>query len=173
MPKGDEAMKEELKYLFDKVNDWLKFAEAKHIALITFDTAALFGLISLLTNSSVSATIKVPIATFVVGIGLSVLISLFSFSSITNSNKFFRRKAGPAQHDNLLFFGHISKYEESQYKEALQNQFNCQLNEWEGQLADQIVVNSKIVMRKFRLFNWSVWTVLVFVGISALFWFWG
>lgn len=167
------AMKEELKYLFDKVNDWLKFAEAKHIALITFDTAALFGLISLLTNSSVSKTAKVPITAFVVGIALSVLISLFSFSSITNSSKVFQIKVGPEPNDNLLFFGHISKYQPIQYKEALKTKFNSQIDEWEGQLADQIVVNSRIVMRKFRLFNWSVWTVLVFVGISILLWILG
>ncbi|SHK59206.1 Pycsar system effector family protein [Alicyclobacillus tolerans] len=161
-------MKDELKYLFDKVNDWLKFAEAKHVAIITFDTAALFGLISLLTNSSIATAIKVPVTIFVMGIAISLLISLFSFSPITNSSKIIRTEGGIAKNDNLLYFGDISKYESPQYKEALKEKFKCQLSEWEGQLADQILINSKIVMRKFKLFNWSVWVVLTFVGLSVL-----
>lgn len=44
MGSVDKRNKEEHLYkIFDNVNDWLKFGEAKNLGLITFDAAIVFG----------------------------------------------------------------------------------------------------------------------------------
>jgi hypothetical protein len=39
-------MNEDLKYILDKVNDLLKFAETKHAGLVVFNSAFILGILS-------------------------------------------------------------------------------------------------------------------------------
>jgi zinc transporter ZupT len=66
----------------------------------------------------------------------------------------------------LVFYGDICTYDASTYLETLSSRYGFPLDSigpFEENLAESIVVNSRIAMRKYRLFRAAVW-----LNIAAL-----
>jgi hypothetical protein len=146
-------MNTELKMIFANVNDWLKFAEAKHAGLVILNTAVVIGLLT--CYSSVCIFLFKPI--FLIGllcIGLSILLSAISQFPVTE-NIFFNRKA--INNPNLLFFGHLANLDASDFVIELKAiDTTYAPTKFDLDLINQILINSRIAQTKFTIFKIAV-----------------
>ncbi|MCP4218773.1 MAG: hypothetical protein GY765_29345, partial [bacterium] len=74
-------MEERLKSIFANVNDWLKFAEAKNAALVAFNSAIIFAVLSVFDQAALQ---KFPIGKwflipFLILTALGLGIALWTF----------------------------------------------------------------------------------------------
>lgn len=145
-------MEERLRYILTTVNEWLKFAEAKNGALLVADIAILFGVFGLL-NESTGQRVFIYLA-----IVLVIVSAISSLVSFIPQLKVFpliskKRKGGKA---SLIFYGHIAEYEPQSYVEALHVESGAEptvIASIEVDYAQQIIMNSRIAMRKYLCFN--------------------
>ncbi|UPT69332.1 MAG: hypothetical protein M0D53_08840 [Flavobacterium sp. JAD_PAG50586_2] len=91
--------KSELKYMFANVNEWLKFAEAKHAGLIILNTALVIGILSSYGTIK-HCLLKPSIVVGIICFGLSVFISIISQFPVTQ-NAIFRKST--IANPNLYF----------------------------------------------------------------------
>jgi Family of unknown function (DUF5706) len=158
MPKDDqqEAYEKLLSSTLSRTIDFVKFAETKNAALLTFSSAWILASVTLLFGASRLTSEPWQIA---FGIALpcfivSGLISMFSFIPRLSLSAFHK---DPERLKSLLYFGDAAEYapqdfvkstRERYYPMANQSATDCYLYD----LAVQINVNSIIAVRKFRLF---------------------
>lgn len=170
--------------IFQNVNDWLKFAEAKNAVLLAFSGAGVTATITLLAtaqNLLKSLLIGLLITTSLLCI--CALICSLSFLPKSNLDRLLRSKSRTSgnssrkQTDNFYYFGDLRKYCSTQLLDALnelyfQNNFNPPYNkEWED-LATQITINAEITFLKLKLFTYALWILIVAilaVPVSMLF----
>lgn len=169
MAKEDNDVETKLLRIFDLVNDWLRFAEAKNGALLAFCSAAIFGLLKFPGDWVViTPSFKAGLAVVVVFLLLAILISIWSFLPQTTRLEIILWPAADERKetDNLIFFGDICKYSAEDLFDRLcdrysaPNEHSHQQRQYLQDLANQVVVNSKITMRKFRLFQRAIGLVL-------------
>jgi hypothetical protein len=167
-------IEQKLIYSFGLVNDWLKFAEAKNAALVTLSGATVFGLLSY-TSSAQNLSLTWKIGIFA-GIALQIiacLVSLASFLPKISRLKILGtgRKTRLTDNDNLLFFGDLCKYSSKELVNAvahlyfqdesyLKSQHKAHLD-----IADQIIINSRIAVSKFRLFKIALWIAVASIPV--------
>ena len=154
---------------FGLVNDWLRFAEAKNGALIAFCSACVFGLLKFPSDwITVTPGFKAGLAVAVVFLFIAIIVCMWSFSPQTNRLEimFWQANEDCNETDNLIFFGDICKYSADELFDSLCERY-CMPTEYSPQqrqyildLTNQVVVNSKITMRKFRLFQKALGYVL-------------
>lgn len=169
-------LEDKLLKIFGNVNDWLKFAEAKNAALITFNGVILFNSYNLFKSIfNISFWLDFYIYSFIICLILSILISLFSFYPQTNISK--STSKAPNDNDNLIFYTHIIKYKEIDYLNALNIAANQQNNKEsnpskiELNYATQIITNAKIADRKYMCFKFAIWFTMagILTPIIAIF----
>lgn len=173
-----------LEYLFDNVNRWLQFAEAKNGVALTASSAALFGVLRVIYSPNV---LRLHPALTVMAFGLiavilSALISFWSKLVIGQTSverwcaKWIgqgmlerARKAVPTETRNLMFYGHIRLFECTKYQQRLVSFLGqeSQLTDWQTAIAEQIWVNSRIAYRKYTLFNISIVVLFLMILTSA------
>ncbi|MBP2143386.1 Ca2+/Na+ antiporter [Methanococcus voltae] len=147
-------MEQKLEKIFENVNRWLSFAEAKNAAIVAFDGVAIFGLLRL-TPETFSEN---PLFKYVFGfVVLMLLISLF-----ISLCSFIAKSENISETDNLLFYDHICKYNSETYLNAIFKKYNenQEPSEYEKELAQQIVINSKIAGEKYKKFNYSIFCII-------------
>jgi hypothetical protein len=162
-------MEERLKYIFELVNDWLKFAEAKNGALLVAASGLAFA-----TAKQLSRLSNNPCQHWwcSMGIGLlliSVLLCLFSLLPQVNFLWPFSLRE-TSHEDNLFFFGHIAGYSAQNYLAALYAAENLVSAErkLELDLAAQIVTNSRLTSRKFGVSRIAGWPLLAGTAIITV-----
>lgn len=164
--KEHPLMYDKLKDIFLNVNEWLKFAEAKHAALIAFNVATLFGLIS--TYSSLKALKEIKFKYIEIAISISLF---FVVGSIIYSlwNSFFPKtkpsvkEETPVRVSNLFFWGDTRLLTRQTFLQELNIlEENCP--KLELNLIDQIIQNSKIASNKYETFEFSV----ILTGLSYI-----
>ncbi|MCW8922011.1 MAG: DUF5706 domain-containing protein [Gammaproteobacteria bacterium] len=143
--------------------DWLKFAESKNAMLIAAHGAAIFGIFTLLESGSISNSMYVfYIYQALLFLFLGAVFCLISF--IPQVDVPWIESINPTkEEDNLLAYADIAKYDSKLYLEAIYKQEAIDLNEinpFEEDLAELIVIYSRIAMRKYSLFNSGVWCTL-------------
>ncbi len=144
--------KSELKYIFANINDWLKFAEAKHAGLIILNSGMIIGLLSCYTNIN-HLLIKPVTLTGTTAVGLSILLSLFSQFPVTQ-NIIFQKK--DVTNPNLYFFGHLSNFDVTSFSDLLKQRIdNFSPSKFDNDIMNQIIINSKITQTKFTLFKYA------------------
>lgn len=161
--KDEINMTDELKDIFDNVNNWLKFAEAKHAMIIAFNSSLIFGLSNFYekTNNTFSICCLLLLAQTMLFI--STVISVISFIPRLKIPDMGLFKLEPiSANDNLLFFSHIAKYTTNEYYEKIKqfsedNKFN---EKFDMQYVYQIIINSKITHIKFKQFEISSWFLI-------------
>lgn len=161
-------MENELKFIFNNVNDWLKFAEAKLAGIVVFNAAILIAIIQVFNNGShLDFLIKVAFISQFLSNFLSLFFSLWGLSPIVNRIKL---KCGKIdKDDNIFFWRDIIKYNEEKYLLKLKNHLP-QLdvsNGWNNHIVNQIIHNSRTTERKYEIFNLSV--KLTLIGFLASF----
>jgi methyl-accepting chemotaxis protein len=157
--------KPELKYIFSNVNEWLKFAEAKHGGLIVLNAGLVVGILSSYTN--IQNFIFMP--TILIGIicfGISAFLSIISQFPVTQ-NIFYNNKV--IQNPNLYFFGHLSHFDNQTFIDEFKKvdtSFNP--SKFDTDLINQILVNARITQSKFGFFKLASYLTAFGSGLIGL-----
>ena len=165
----EEAYEKILSSTLARVIDFVKFAEAKNAALLTFSSAWILASFNLRYGSArISEADWVwafnwALPMFTVG----SMISFMTFLPEINLDEFYK----DPEKKSLLFFGDAASFCPTLYKERLEQFYLPGDGHWATQkylddLAVQINVNSKIAVKKFLYFK--VAAMLVFSAIAVL-----
>lgn len=178
---------EELRKIFDNVNEWLKFAEAKNFGLLSLCAAVMFGStqIDFVDNSlieKVGLYTFIPIATISFLCGLLSLFPIFSALQrnlyaknwITSFSNFIEEEK---KFDNIHFYGTLKDLNLNEFENSFSTKTGdtTSFTDYEKELAIQIIYNSQITWIKYQLFKISAFlfglsiiTFVVFYAIISL-----
>lgn len=157
--------KSELKFIFSNINDWLKFAEAKHAGLIVLNVGLVVGILSSYTNIQ-TFILKPAILFGIICFGISVFISIISQFPVTQ-NIFYNKKA--IQNPNLYFFGHLSHLDNETFIEELKKIDEEFIpTKFDKDLINQILVNARITETKYDLFKFASYVTALGFGLIGL-----
>lgn len=159
---------EDLKDTFQNVNNWLNFAEIKHGALIVLDTTFIMGIIAAMFENKVKCLGIIGLDVMII----SVLLSMYSYfpniKGIKDEWMFCEKRM--TQNRNLLFYRDIYRLSNKEYlQEVYKEYYSKDIEEFskkELDYAEEIVVNSRITMKKYFLFKISL--IVSCIGIILL-----
>src|SRR5215204_4788158 len=146
------------------VIDWLKFAEAKNTGSVGLSSTGLGVIVTFLVAGPPIPTVAgVGLGVGSVALMLSLLLTVASFLPSTNLEKHLvGERERPTARDNLLYYGHLARYEPRALVEALAELYFAQPGETYApsklaiDLAAQVVTNARITVRKLALFRYSL-----------------
>ncbi len=150
-----EAFEKLLSATLTRTIDFVKFAEAKNAALLTFSSAWILAGITLASNPQLQEWKTV----FVAGTMTFVIAAATSICSFLPKTNLAKLHADPEQSKSLLYFGDIASFGSAGvYKERVNTRYMPPENMSATQaylddLAVQIHVNSKRATEKFNFFN--------------------
>lgn len=158
----EEKLEDRLRYILGFVDGHVRFAETKNAALLVVNTAAVAGVVQLLTTeSSLNLWFARYLALVALGNCLSGVIALLSFLPITSLSWFVKR-GKLADSASVLFFGDSHKYGVRSYLVAVCRASGVELDmqPLHRMYAEQIINNSRIAWRKFSYFRAGVWMTI-------------
>ena len=154
-----------LQQIFENVNNWLHFAEAKNAALIAFNIA----LLAVIVESNWAEAYILLFSIIVIGLLLSTIFAILSFKPI---NKILEKVDNINLEENLLHFAYIASLEQEEYIRKLYDHYWGESNKdvnnvpkLEIDYCHEIIANSRITIRKQRYFRYSFY-IIVFVIIA-------
>jgi len=153
-----------LSELLGRVIDWLKFAEAKNTGSVGLSSTRLGVIVTFLVAGPPIPTLGgVGLGLGALSLMLSLLLTVASFLPSTNLEKHLvGERERPTPRDNLLYYGHLARYEPRALAEAVAEMYFEQEHEayvpskLAVDLAAQIVTNARITVRKLALFRYSL-----------------
>jgi len=154
-------MYDKLKDIFQNVNDWLKFAEAKHGALMVLNSGVIFGVLSVRKDYLMVPNYIIMLT--LACLSLSLLCSCISM--FPRHRKQIGNKPKP-KNTNLFFNGHLALYDVADLKEELNKRNNSThtFTELEENLIQQTIIAASIATRKYILFKRAlIATVCAFI----------
>lgn len=163
-----------LEKIYTDVKEWLKFAEAKNGALITFNTACLFFLFDCLIKNKFCKSLLIV---YCIGLLISTSILLISYIPKLKNidlteyicSNFIKKQS---KTNNFLFYKNISLYSETDLLNEYIALFNPDLNlenlNYDKILISQIKAISNIALKKFLLFDLALYIIIFLIIISAL-----
>jgi hypothetical protein len=150
--------------LLNRVIDWLKFAETKNTAAVGLSSTALGVIVTFLVAGPPVPTVAgIGLAIGAVTLMVSLLLAVASFLPSTNLEKHLlgeREQPGPG--DNLLFYGHLARYEPRGLARAIAEHYfellgdDATPSKYAIDIAGQVVTNARITVRKLALFKYSL-----------------
>lgn len=152
---------DKLKDIFSNVNEWLKFAEAKHAGLIVLNSGIIFGI---LTVQSSMPSVVLIFSILLIGASLyTSFASLFplTLKSIEDKKDF--------NQINVYFSGDLARLGKDDLKMILLKQMKIQ-HEFDGMEDDmiqQIIANARVAGRKYYLFKVAM--ILLMTGLTPVF----
>ncbi len=168
-------MESELEKILEKVlksvNEWLKFAEQKNATLIALNAGIIWGVSKLLNNIVIESTFLYWVSYGAYGfIAFSIFICILSILPILKK-RWWLKKEEKSSDDNMLYFGDISKYNSGDYLKLLKKKYNIKDYEFknsEKDYANQIVINSKIALDKYKNFTFASWLTIIGIILFLL-----
>ena len=158
--------KAELKYIFANINDWLKFAEAKHGGLIVLNAGIVVGIWSNYSNIQ-DFLFKSIILISTICFGISVFLSITSQFPVTR-NTFFNKKT--IENPNLYFFRHLSHLDAQSFIDEFRKVDSAFTpSKFDTDLINQILVNARIAQAKFGFFKFASYLTAFGSGLAGLF----
>lgn len=151
-----KLIQELLKEIFNNVNIWLSFAEAKNGAMIAFNIAC----ISILWNIEWLEREEFLLYLIFTGMLISTVTALLSF--LPKTGKSNQREENHYETDNLMFYNDIYKYNKMEYLKALIKRYtkididNQEIQKIEEDYAEEITYNAAVVVRKYKYFNYTL-----------------
>jgi hypothetical protein len=153
-----------LSELLARVIDWLKFAEAKNTGAVGLSSTGLGVIVTFLVAGPPIPTMAgVGLGIGALALMLSLLLTVASFLPSTNLEKHLvGERERPTARDNLLYYGHLARYEPRALVEAIAEMYFDQEgetyapNKLDIDLAAQIVTNARITVRKLALYRFSL-----------------
>lgn len=171
MAKDDqqEAYERLLSQTLARVIEFLKFAEAKNAALVTFGSAWAVGCINLLSRDVALSPLWQTC--------LSIGAALFLAAAMTALSSFIPKLSlevfhkDPEQLKSLLYFDHIATFAPAAFRDRIRERYyppkdDTASSRYLDDLSIQIAVNSSIAKTKFHRFNVGIWLALL--GIVAV-----
>lgn len=157
-------MKQTLKYIYDKILKQQNQAESKFSITIALASAVIVFGASFITENNVTENILAG------GCIIFALISiLYSFLALKARIIKIKNKKRKKTEKNLIFYKNIINFDEFDYTNAIVERYdfppNYKIDEFDLDLARQIIATAKVVYYKFFYFNVS----LVFLMMSILF----
>ncbi|MDM5235322.1 DUF5706 domain-containing protein [Bacillus cereus] len=154
-----------LKSIYEDVREWLKFAETKNAALLTFNGVIVFGIFDKVVDKATDSFIKTALLMGCAIILISIIINLVSFLPQLNTSSKIQNNVINGSHDNrnLMFYGAIKDFNPQAYLDAVGVKYNLASNEKNIDIAIQIVTLSQITHVKLKSFNWGL--TFTFIGI--------
>jgi hypothetical protein len=154
----------QLSELLSRVIDWLKFSEAKNTGSVGLSSTGLGLIVTFLVAGPPIPTVAgVGLALGAIALMLSLMLTVASFLPSTNLEKHLvGERERPTSRDNLLYYGHLARYEPRALVEAIAEMYFAQEGEsyapskLDIDLAAQIVTNARITVRKLTLFRYSL-----------------
>lgn len=154
---------DELRDTLESVNDWLKFAEAKNAVVVAASGFALWASLRLIlsdeTGGYVSAYFGI-LSVFLLG---GFVTTLLSFLPILNYRWVVPTRGKLANH-NLLYFGHLATLSKKQLLEAYiraTESNEAAVQELHGMYAEQVIINSRIALAKYAMFEFAIKVLLL------------
>jgi hypothetical protein len=173
----DEAIATLLLSNLQRTIDFLKYAEAKNGALLTFSSAWILAILNIAFRDKPIQGILLYEYTVIPSFILAGLAALISFFPRMHLPGFLGgRRAGPHP-KNLLYFGDVGRMTVAEFQKAIRDNYFSQNSEavtdaYIRDLTVQIAVNSQITNRKLRLFQIGLWLVMIagiaFVSVTAM-----
>jgi hypothetical protein len=150
--------------LLERVTAWLQFAESKNTGLVGLISTALGVIVTFLVAGPALPTLAgVRLAVGAVTLMISLLLAVASFLPATDLERYVTGAHDPPRtEDNLLFYGHLARYEPhtliqavaSRYVDGLPDQ--VPVSKLARDLAGHIVTNARITMHNLRLYRYAV-----------------
>lgn len=177
-----DEVSSKLLVIFQNVNEWLRFAEAKNGILLAFAGAGITAAVTLLaTAQKLSNSLQVGLIVTTSLLCICALICSFSFLPKTNLERLLWARNKPFKTsgvlskdtDNFYYFGHLQKYNSTGLLDALsQHYFDSKLTipyrkEYED-IASQITINAGITFLKFKIFTYGVYVLIISILIIPL-----
>lgn len=164
-------MDDKLKAIFSIAHEMVKFSEAKNAILIALNGSAILGILKIISDAKIcSPWINYYMCTFIVFAISGLLISLMSFFPRIKL-PWLLCTGTPNSNDNLLLYTDICKYDEQTYLNSLVASMKEPAKEhspFEIFYANQIIVNSKIALRKYKLFRKALWCTLAAISTPVI-----
>ena len=159
-------MKQTLKYILQYVLENLKIAETKHSIIIALNGAVIALSLGLSTNNSVYIRyLNYAVLLFA---GFSIIISFFALHSRSINVKLKHKKYSDT---NLLYYQNLATMTSGELLNNIIKFYNYpsnyEIDNFEVDLASTIIANSKVVQKKFKLFNDSTFFCVLSI-ISCL-----
>ena len=154
-------MLEYLKEQLERSNYWLTFSESKNAALVAFNVA-IIAIIGEIANSNMCL-----LGLSYLFIIVSIFICLTSF--VPNLSKESKQSESNKKNlkVNLIYYVEIAQLDAVSYIEGLKNKYHFHMIEWEQEVcrdyAEEIIINSQIAVRKYKLFQYAVLAYLMCV----------
>ena len=140
----------------ERTNSWLNFAEAKSAGMIAVNIALIAVVINLFQSAKVLTTITVIVLI------ISSMLCLITFFPNLGKNVVIDEEKSNSKKLNLVFFGDISKMSSAEeYIDNVVNNYYPGDDDFKNDilirdLAEEIVVNSQITVKKYSLFRKAV-----------------
>jgi hypothetical protein len=170
-PDQNEVLEGALSSTLSRTIDFLKFAETKNAALLTFASAWSLALVNLLISSRFTQEgPRTVVALCLLLFALAALLALYSFLPRLTLSSFH---SGSKQQSSLIYFGDIARFDAESYGGAFSARYapdpeQTISDNYLNDLGVQVVANSSITNRKFNLFYiGATLVVLAVVGLAG------
>jgi len=148
----------------DRVIGWLQFAESKNIGIVGLISTFLGLIVTfLLAGPSVPTLAGVGLALGALTLMISLLLALASLLPATDLERdLIEERAPPGPEDNLIFYGHLARYEPRTLVRAVASHYvvtpsdEFVVSKFALDLAEQIVTTARITVRKLRLYRYAM-----------------
>lgn len=171
-PNRDEAYDKLLTALLGRVLDMLRFAEAKNAALLAFSSAWIVGIVNLISSNKTLppgyygvCIVALPMFIIAATTAIASLLPKLSTSTFTGDAK--------GQYQNWLYFGDIADITVDGFKLDIRAAYypaedSSPTSTYLSDLKAQIAINSKIVRRKYRMFNVGAAAALTAIALYSV-----
>ena len=161
---NQKSLTEQLIFIFENTNNWMKFAEAKNGALLILNSGLIFGYLGILPYTVFDCPFLILLysISFIIFCLLALFVNLFSFLPFFKPLVLIPSKKKTNLIPNVLFWGDLSKINAEELINRLNDQKNesLVLDQYQKDLSSQIIINSAITHRKYNLFTYSVWLTI-------------
>lgn len=147
-------MKQTLKYIFDRLEEQLKYAETKHSISITLASA-----LTVFSATYLDSSKPLVNALSAISIIFSLVSVLYSFIALSAKHIRFGR-THKSQQENLLYFKHIARFSPEDYLKEISLSYplfkGYKTDQFDLDLSRQVVATAKTISAKFLLFNFAL-----------------
>jgi len=173
---------DQLHKIFDNVNNWLKFAEAKNLGLLTVNSAIIFGVSKFGNSPDVLSSYSYWVLTFFLIMSslvcLSSLMPVLELSNldsetgklISQFNEIFKKEIPEPKDDekNIYYYGHIKFCDGNKFEKIFIKKTSTiiSLSDSDKDLVAQITMNSRISWTKYSFFKTASYLTLMGIFLS-------
>lgn len=167
-------MDDKLEYIFKNVNEWLKFIETKNAGVLTLSVALIVCALQFLKGAKEYEEFVPIIIYFLLVFICTLFMSMYSLvAKMTYTLNADKNREKYKKNCNLLFYGNLAKFTVDNLLIEMYDRYNNSTKKvgytiYQSDLANQIIINSCIAVKKGAIFNFSIKFLLinVIIGIT-------